>query len=123
VPTMLQFCGSQFQAGTKRHAGRSSSQEPWIAIPDVVCTGDLHRFARVASVTTAWRSGWNGWSDAPARRSAGVHPLRRAPAVATTKAARTASHFGEIPSLRTSGSSNKRRTSRPSATRRARSRR
>lgn len=88
---------------------------------------DLHgRLASVcprASLTTAWRSGWNAWSDAAPRRTAGAHPLRRARAVTAMNAARTGSHFGETPRLRTSGSSNKRRTSRPSVIRRTRSRR
>jgi hypothetical protein len=123
---MVRFCGREARVLRRveqiidEKSGRMIRfKTPCIMLEDVTCTGAYHRQCP-RGIYPYWREIWLERID---EQPSPQIVLRRAPEVAAVKAARTGSHFSDIPTSRTSGSSNSRSTSRASARRPSRSRR
>ena len=123
---MVRYCGREARVLRRveqiidEKSGRMLHlKTPCVVLESVTCTGRYHRQCPRA-IYPYWREIWLERVDEP---SSPQLVLRRTPDVAAVKAARTGSHFGDIPTSRTSGRSNSRSTSRASARRPSRSRR
>jgi hypothetical protein len=123
---MVRYCGREARVLRRveqiidEKSGRMLHlKTPCVVLESVTCTGLYHRQCPRA-IYPYWREIWLERVDEP---SSPQLVLRRTPEVAAVKAARTGSHFGDVPTSRTSGKSNSRSTSRASARRPSRSRR